>query len=60
MFLSAGCSLLEAQGFSCNLNVHLGINKLQLCIENLGFYSCKILQFMVIKTLDPELYPDPQ
>jgi hypothetical protein len=51
MFWSAGCSLLRTEGFSCSLDVlHGGL---------LGiFFSCKIFQFLVIKTLYPDPVPD--
>ena len=38
MFLSAGCSLLRAEGFSCSLSVlygGLGISKLQFLIKKI-------------------------
>ncbi len=41
IFWSAGCSLLRAEGFSCSL---------QFLIKSLFFF----LQFLVIKTLDPD------
>jgi hypothetical protein len=35
--------------------------KLQLFIKKISlFFSCKFFQFLVIKTLDSKLYPDPQ
>jgi hypothetical protein len=40
----------------------LGISKLQFLIKKLKkkkFSSCKFLLIFVIKTEDPELYPDP-
>ncbi len=51
--------LLKAQGFSCSLNgLHkgLGVNKLQLFKSKIHFFSCKILHFLVIRTLVPEPY----
>ncbi len=66
MFWSAGCSFLRAEGFSCSLCVlygGLGITKLQLLYLSKKyqiFFSCKIFQFLVIKTLDSELDPDRQ
>jgi hypothetical protein len=46
MFLSSGCSLLRAEGFSCNLDVFyggLGLSKSQFLIETISnfFLSCK-------------------
>ncbi len=54
MFLSAGCSFLRAEGFSCSMYVvygGLGITKSQICIKEIPnfFGSCKML--------DPD--PDP-
>ncbi len=53
-----------AEGFSCSLRVlygGLGISKLQYSIQKIKFYSCNFfLPFLVIKTLDSELDPDPQ
>jgi hypothetical protein len=40
LFLSAGCSLLRAEGFSCSLDVlygGLGISKLQFLTKNIFF-----------------------
>jgi hypothetical protein len=42
MFLSTGCSLLRAEGFSCSLGVlygGLGISKLQFSIKNRNKFS---------------------
>ncbi len=55
---------MRAEGFSCSLDVlygGLGISKLQFLIKkryktNFQLYIF-LLQFLVIKTLDP--YPDP-
>ncbi len=64
MFLSTGCSLLRAEGFSCSLGVFyvgLGIGKLQFLIQKkLCFFSAVIFyQFLVIKAWirirDPDL-----
>jgi hypothetical protein len=54
MFLSAGCSLLRAEGFFCNLDVlygALGIHKLQFLIQNkCNFFSAvNFFQYLVIK-----------
>jgi hypothetical protein len=59
IFSSAGCSLLRAAGFLCSLDVlygGLGIDKLQFLIKKLfNFFSAiNFLQFLVIKTLDPD------
>ncbi len=60
MFLSAGCTLLRAEGFFCSLEVlygGLGIGKLQFLIEKnkiKNFSSKLFLQFLVIKALDPD------
>jgi hypothetical protein len=43
MFLSSGCSLLRAEGFSCSLGVHyggLGISELQFWSKIIIFFSC--------------------
>jgi hypothetical protein len=62
-FLSAGCSLLGAEGFSCSLDVlhgDFGMNKLQFLIQKLSFFSTvKFSNFWSSKTLDTELNPDP-
>ncbi len=58
MFLIAGCSLLRAEGFFCNLDVlygALGIGIFVVFDPNIFFFSCKFFQFLVIKTLDPDL-----
>jgi hypothetical protein len=53
---------LRADGFSCSLGVlyrGLGISKLQFLIKKLkNFSALYFFQFLVIKTLDPELDPD--
>ncbi len=56
MFLSARCSLLRAEGFSCSLDVlygGLGISKLQILIKKYEFFS-QLFNFklLIIKTLD--------
>jgi hypothetical protein len=61
MFWSAGCSLLRAEGFFCSLGVlygGLGISKFKkFYTKNMNFFSAvKFSQFLVIKTLDLELY----
>jgi hypothetical protein len=64
MFWSAGCSFLKAEGFSCSFCVLYGglrINKLQFFIKQYPiFFSCYFFKFLVNKTLDSELDPDPQ
>ncbi len=67
MFLSAGCSLLSAEGFSCTCSLcvlygGLKKSKLQFSIQKIlkGFTAVSLFQFLVIKTLDSELDPDPQ
>jgi hypothetical protein len=50
MFLSTGCSLLRAEGFSCRLGVlygGLGISKLQFLIKKvkIKFPAINFLQF---------------
>jgi hypothetical protein len=50
MFLSTGCSLLRAKGFSCSLGVlygGLGIRKLQLLIKKIEieFPAINFFQF---------------
>jgi hypothetical protein len=60
IFLSAGCSLLRAEGFSSSLDVlygGLGIGKLQFLIsKRKKVLSALNFQFLVIesKTLDPD------
>jgi hypothetical protein len=60
MFLSTGCSLLRAEGFSCRLGVlygGLGISKLQFLIKKIEI-KFKVLIFSSIlghQTLDPDL-----
>jgi hypothetical protein len=59
IFWSAGCSLLRAEGFSCNLDVLYGGQRLSKFIfflsKKISFFQLYFLQFFVIKTL----YPDP-
>ncbi len=65
MFLSAGCSLLRAEDFSCSLcdlYVDLKIGKLQFFDpKNIrkSFTAVNFFRFVVIKTLDSKLDPDP-
>jgi hypothetical protein len=74
MFLSTGCSLLRAEGFSCSLGIlygGLGISKLQFLVTKIEikFQAIKFFQFWVIKPCirirDPDLQlekmldPDP-
>ncbi len=74
MFLSPGCSLLRAEGFSCSLGVlygGLGISKLQYLIKKIeikfpaiNFFSILSHQTLDLdpqleKMLDPDPYPDP-
>jgi hypothetical protein len=57
MFRSAGCSLLKAEGFFCNLDVlygGLGKGKLKFLIQKFFFQAVNLFQFLVIKTLDPD------
>ncbi len=54
MFLSTGCSLLRAEGFSCSLGVlngGLGISKLQFLIKKIEikFPAIHFFQFKDIK-----------
>ncbi len=65
IFLSTGCSLLRAEGFSCSLGVlyvGLGIGKVQFLIQkNLIFFSAVIFyQFLVIKAWIRIRDPDPE
>ena len=59
MFLSTGCSLLRAEGFSCSLGIlygGLGISKLQFLnmkIE-IKFPAINFFQFLDRQTLDPD------
>jgi len=49
MFLSTGCSLLRAEGFSCSLGVlygGLGISKLQFLIKKIK------IKFLVVNFLN--------
>jgi hypothetical protein len=70
MFLSTGCSLLRAEGFSCSLGVlygGLGISKLQFLIKKNRnqISSYKFFSILGHQTLDPDpqlekmLDPDP-
>jgi hypothetical protein len=58
MFLSTGCSLLRAEGFSCSLGVFcggLGITKLQFLIKNRKLISSYTFFFILVhQTLDPD------
>jgi hypothetical protein len=65
MFLSTGCSLLRAEGFSCSLCVlygDLGISKLQFLIKKIKikFPAINFFQFSVIKPWIRIRDPDPQ
>ncbi len=56
------CSLLRAEGFSCNLDVlyrglGLSIVNRNFWSNKYKFFSALFFQYLVIKTLDP--YPDP-
>jgi hypothetical protein len=59
MFLSTGCSLLRAEGFSCSLGVLygvLGISKLQFLIKKIEIIFPAINFFILgHQTLDPDL-----
>ncbi len=74
MFLSTGCSLLRAEGFSCSLGVlygGLGISKLQFLIRKIEIKFPAVNFFTILghqtldpdpkleKMLDPDPYPDP-
>ncbi len=74
MFWSAGCSLLRAEGFSCNLGVlygGLGISKLEFLIKKIKIKFPAVNFFSILghqtldpdlqleKMLDPDPYPDP-
>ncbi len=75
MFLSTGCSLLRAEGFSCGLGVlgGLGISKLQFLVKKIEIKSPAVNFFWILghqtldpdldpqleKMLDPDPYPDP-
>ncbi len=59
MFLSTGCSLLRAEGFSCSLGVlygGIGISKLQFLIEKIEIKFPGINFFSILghQTLDPD------
>jgi hypothetical protein len=69
MFLSTGCSLVRAEGFSCCLGVlygGLGISKLQFLIKKIEiefpvkiFFNFRSSNPGSEKMLDPDPYPDP-
>jgi hypothetical protein len=52
-----GCPLLRAEGFSCSLG-GLGKSKFKFSIKIIIFFSFFLLQFLVIKSLDPNLEQD--
>ncbi len=59
MFLSTGCSLLRAEGFSCSLGVlygGLGLSKLQFLIKKIEIKYPAINFFLILghQTLDPD------
>jgi hypothetical protein len=57
MFLSTGCSLLRAEGFSCSLGVlygGLGISKLKFLIIEIKFPAINFFPILGHQTLDPE------
>jgi hypothetical protein len=59
MFLSTGCSLLRAEGFSCSLGVlcgGLGISKLHFLIKKIEIKYTAIIFFSILghQTLDLE------
>jgi hypothetical protein len=59
MYLSTGCSLLRAEGFSCSLGVlygGLGISKLQFLIKKIEIKFPAINFFSILghQTLDPD------
>jgi hypothetical protein len=60
---SAECSLLRTEGFSCSLDAlygGLGISTLKYLIKKISInFSCKFWSFLVIKTPDLDLNPDP-
>jgi hypothetical protein len=63
MFLSNGCSLLSAEGFSCSLSVlYGGPSKLQFLIKKIENKFPVINFFSILghQTLDPDPNPDPQ
>ncbi len=65
MFLSTGCFLLRAEGFSCSLSVlygGLGKSKLQFLIKKIEikFPALNFFQFLVIKPWIRIRDPDPQ
>ncbi len=69
MFLSTGCSLLRAEGFSCSLGVLygvLGISKLQVLIKKIEI-KFPAINFFQIRSSNPGSgsgirirNPDPQ
>jgi hypothetical protein len=64
MFLSSGCSLLRAEGFSCSLGVlygGLGISKFKFLIKKIEnkFPTINFFAILGHQTLDPDPYPDP-
>jgi hypothetical protein len=65
MFLSTGCSLLRAEGFSCSLGVlygGLGKGKLQFLIKKIEIKFPAIIFFPILghQTLDLAPDPDPE
>jgi hypothetical protein len=59
MFLSTGCFLLRAEGFSCSLGVlygGLGISKLQFLIKKIEIKFLAVNFFSILghQTLDPD------
>ncbi len=65
MFLSTGCSLLRAEGFSCSLGVlygGLGISKLQFLIKKISikFPAIDFFKYLVLKPGIRIRNPDPQ
>ncbi len=59
MFLSTGCSLLRAEGFSCSLGIlygGLGISKLQFFIKKIEIKFPAIIFFSILghHALDPD------
>jgi hypothetical protein len=51
MFISAGCSLLRAEGFSCSLGIlgGLGISKLQFLIKKIKIKFPAVNFFSVVE-----------
>ncbi len=65
MFLSTGCSLLRAEGFSCSMGIlygGLGISKLKFLIKKteIKFPAIHFFQFYVIKPWIRIRDPDPE